>query len=119
MSPRFLRVAALFAFTVAASTAAQAQGMFRAYLASYGNDANPCTVTAPCRLLPAALNAVANRGQIWILDSANFNQGTVNITKFVSIQAVPGQIASIVAVNGAPAILISNFAEVVLRNMAI
>ena len=36
------------------STTAQAQ-LFRSYLSSTGNDANPCTVQAPCRLLPAAL----------------------------------------------------------------
>src|SRR3954467_10293607 len=81
--------------------------LFRAYLSSAGSDANPCTVAAPCRLLPAALNAVAVGGQIWILGSANFNPGTVNVTKSVSIQALPGQSASIVATGGAPGMLIN------------
>src|SRR3954471_13758221 len=75
--------------------------LFRAYLSVTGSDGNPCTVAAPCRLLPAALNAVANDGEIWILDSANFNTTTVNVTKSVSILAVPGAVGSIVATGGA------------------
>ncbi|HZZ92809.1 MAG TPA: right-handed parallel beta-helix repeat-containing protein [Usitatibacter sp.] len=100
-----------------ASGAANAQA-FRAYLASYGNDANPCTAAAPCRLLPAALNAVADGGQVWILDSANFNQGTINVTKSVSILAIPGAVGSVVAVGGAPAMSIGVASlKVGLRNL--
>src|SRR3954467_7948716 len=72
------------ALAVLACGSAQAQ-LFRAYLSSSGSDANPCTVAAPCRLLPAALNAVANGGEVWMLDSANFNQATVAVAKSVSI----------------------------------
>ena len=114
-----MRVLAFLAFLLA-SFAANAQGAFRAYLASYGADTNPCTVDAPCRLLPAALNAVTFGGEIWILDSANFNAGTVDIGKSVSIMAVPGQIASIVAVNNAPALTVTAPGlRVVLRNLVI
>jgi len=77
---------------------AEAQ-LFRAYLTSDGNDANPCTLQAPCRLLPAALNAVASGGEIWMLDSANYNTSTVTINKSVSILAVPGVVGSVVSVN--------------------
>jgi len=52
-------------------------GLFRAYLSSKGSDSNACTVGAPCRLLPAALAAVNDGGEIWIMDSANFNTGPV------------------------------------------
>jgi len=45
--------------------------LFRAYLAIGGSDSNPGTLPAPCRLLPAALNAVADGGEVWMLDSAN------------------------------------------------
>src|SRR4051794_14499929 len=97
--------------------AAQAQ-IFRAYLASSGNDANACTVAAPCRLLPAALAAVIDGGEIWMLDSANFNTGTVYITKSVSILAVPGQIGSIIAVGGQRALQIDTpDLHVGLRNL--
>jgi hypothetical protein len=93
--------------------------IFRAYLASTGNDANPCTLAAPCRLLPAALAAAASGGEIWMLDSANYNTATVTIGKSVSILAVPGAVGSIVATGG-PAISISaSSLTVALRNVVI
>ena len=100
------------------SSAAHAQ-LFRAYLAINGNDANPCTLPQPCRLLPAALNAVANGGEIWLLDSANYNTATVNITKSVTILAVPGAVGSVVATGG-PAISIATAGvKVALRNLVL
>jgi len=87
---RLALVAALWVCSIA-----HAQ-LFRAYLASDGNDGNPCTLYAPCRLLPAALNAVADGGEIWMLDSANYNTSTVVISKSVSILAVPGVVGSVV-----------------------
>ncbi len=99
--------------------AAHAQA-FRTYLSSAGNDANPCSVSLPCRLLPAALNAVANGGEIWMLDSANYNAGTVNVQKSVTIMAIPGQVGSIVSVGGQAALTINgNALKVTLRNLTI
>jgi hypothetical protein len=101
------------------SSTAQAQ-LFRAYVASYGNDANPCTVGLPCRLLPAALNAVQDGGEVWILDSANFNAGMLSVGKSVAIMAVPGQIGSIASVAGAPAITVADSSvNLKLRNVVI
>jgi hypothetical protein len=102
------------------SNAADA-AIFRAYLSSQGNDANPCTVQQPCRLLPAALAAVAEGGEIWMLDSANYNTETVYISKSVTIQAIPGQMGSIVTRGtGAQAMMISlTGAQVTLRNLNI
>jgi len=55
-----------------------------------------------------------------MLDSANFNQGTVNFTKSVTVLAVPGAVGSIVAVNGAPAATIASASvNVTLRNVVI
>src|SRR3954463_6534808 len=109
------RVLVALGFLIASSAHAQ---LFRAYLSVAGSDTNPCTVSLPCRLLPAALNAVATGGQIWILDSANFNTTTVNVTKSVTIQALPGQTASIVASGGAPAMVVNAAgATVGLRNL--
>jgi hypothetical protein len=94
-------------------------GLFRAYLSLNGNDANACTLPAPCRLLPAALNAINNGGEIWMLDSANFNTATVNITKSATILAVPGALGSVVA-NGGDAILINAPGiNVTLRNLIV
>jgi hypothetical protein len=93
--------------------------LYRAYLSSAGSDANPCTLPLPCRLLPAALAAVAEGGEVWMLDSGNFNTGVVDITKSVTILALPGVAGSIVA-NGADAIQVNTAGvEVTLRNVKI
>jgi hypothetical protein len=104
--------------TLILSTAANAQ-LFRAYLAIDGNDANPCTLPAPCRLLPAALAAVADGGEIWMLDSANYNTATVTIGKSVSILAVPGAVGSVVAAGGPAISITAGGLEVSLRNLVI
>jgi hypothetical protein len=95
--------------------------LFRAYLAPSpaGNDSNPCTLPAPCRLLPAALSAVADGGEIWMLDSANYNTATVNITKSVSILAVPGAVGSVVAAGGPAISIAARSLKVALRNLVI
>jgi len=118
----FLTNALRIALASSALVCAAAQaGLFRAYLAADGNDANPCTLAAPCRLLPAALAAVADGGEIWMLDSANYNTATVTIDKAVSILAVPGVVGSIVALNGGPAIVIDSTDQpiIALRNVVI
>ena len=93
--------------------------LFRAYVSSTGNDLNPCNLPNPCRLLPAALTAVADGGEIWMLDSANFNFNQVEITKSVTILAVPGAVGSVVA-NGGHAIHINNSGiKVTLRNLVV
>jgi len=98
---------------------ASAHGAFRAYLALDGNDANPCTLAQPCRLLPAALTAVADGGEIWMLDSANYNTGPVNINKSVTILAVPGAVGSVVAAGGNAINIFTAGVEVALRNLVI
>jgi hypothetical protein len=93
-------------------------GLFRSYLALNGNDGNPCTLQLPCRLLPAALSAVNDGGEIWMLDSANFNTAPVNITKSVKIFAIPGALGSIVG-SGGDAVIINTAGDVTLRNVQI
>ena len=93
--------------------------LFRAYLAVNGNDANPCTLPAPCRLLPAALNAVADGGEIWMLDSANYNTATVTIAKSVTILAVPGVQGSVIAVGGPAISITASGLKVTVRNLVI
>jgi hypothetical protein len=94
-------------------------GIFRAYLSGTGNDANPCTLQLPCRLLPAALAAVQQGGEVWMLDSANYNTAPVGITKSVTILAIPGELGSVVG-NGGDALDISTASvTVVLRNLNI
>jgi hypothetical protein len=116
------RIASRLAFallSMAFCSAAHALS-FRAYLSVEGSDSNPCTVQLPCRLLPAALNAIVDGGEVWMLDSANFNSGPVDITKSVSILAIPGAVGSVVAIGGGPAINIATSGiSVSLRNLVI
>jgi hypothetical protein len=113
-----IRALALFAALLICATA-QAQ-LFRAYLSGEGNDANPCTLQLPCRLLPAALAAMVDGGEIWMVDSANFNTSQVNITKSVTILAVPGALGSVVATGGGNALNINTAGvKVTLRNLVI
>jgi hypothetical protein len=109
----FAFVAALFL-----SAAAHAQ-LFRAYLDPSGSDANPCTLAQPCRLLPAALTAVASGGEIWMLDSGNYNTGPVAVTKSVTILAVPGALGSVVALGGDAFVIATPGVKVALRNLVI
>ena len=97
---------------------AEGATLFRAYLSATGADTNPCTLPQPCRLLPAALAAVSEGGEIWMLDSANYNTGTVSIAKSVRILAIPGALGSVVAVNSA-AIQVSGTVSVGLKNLTI
>ena len=113
-----LRSTFAFVVTLLLSATAQAQ-LFRAYLAPTGSDANPCTLPAPCRLLPAALAAVADGGEIWMLDSANYNTATVTIGKSVSILAVPGAVGSVVATGGNAIDIAAAGLKVALRNLVI
>ena len=100
------------------SAAAHAQ-LFRTYIAPDGNDANPCTLAAPCRLLPAALATVIDGGEIWMLGSANYNTGPVNIAKSVTILAVPGALGSVVALGGNAINIATANVKVSLRNLVI
>ena len=115
MNKKFAAAALAFA---ALSASAHAQ-LFRAYVSKDGNDANPCTLQQPCRLLPAALAAMADGGEIWMLDSANFNTTTVEIMKSVSILAVPGAVGSVVANNATAISIAAAGLKVSLRNIVV
>lgn len=64
------------------STAASAQAT-RTWVSGVGDDANPCSRTAPCKTFAGALVNTAAGGEINCLDAGGF--GTVTITQAVSI----------------------------------
>ncbi len=113
------RVLAAIASTLLLVSASAQAGIFRAYLSLDGNDTNPCTLPLPCRLLPAALAAIDDGGEIWMLDSANYNTGPVAITKSVTILAVPGVLGSVVASAGNAINISTANVRVTLRNLNI
>src|SRR5437870_11556491 len=67
--------------------------------AATGNDANPCTRTAPCRNFAAAIAQTASGGEVVVLDSGGY--GTVTINQAVSLIAPSGVYAGITVFSGA------------------
>src|SRR5258708_28766141 len=111
----------IFAFAAAVISSAPANAQLtRAYLSSSGRDGNPCTLARPCRMLPAALDAIMDGGEIWMLDSADYNTASVTINKSALIQAVPGAVASLASSPGRAAISIdASGLTIALRNLQI
>lgn len=64
----------------------------RTWVSGVGDDANPCSRTAPCKTFAGAISKTANGGQISVLDPGGF--GAVTITKSITIDGT-GQLASI------------------------
>jgi len=86
---------------------AQAQNQ-HSFVSSFGNDANACTLAAPCRHLQAALAATISGGEIAILDTAGYNGGTtVTISHAVSIVNPGGFEAAIAPPSGGNGIVIN------------
>jgi len=82
------------------STMAQAQAT-RTWVSGVGDDANPCSRTAPCKTFAGAISKTAAGGEISVLDPAGF--GGVTITKAITIDgSSAGEQAGILAslVNG-------------------
>jgi hypothetical protein len=82
MKNQTLLVAAVSAATLLAATAASAQAT-RTWVSGVGDDANPCSRTAPCKTLQGAISKTASGGEISILDPGGV--GGVTITKAISI----------------------------------
>jgi hypothetical protein len=64
------------------SSLASAQS--RTWVSGVGNDANPCSRTAPCKTFAGAFSKTAAKGEINVLDPGGF--GAVTITKAISIE---------------------------------
>ena len=116
---KLLVLVALGTLLVAGSAFAQAT---RTWVSGVGDDANPCSRTAPCKTFAGAISKTAVCGEIDALDPAGY--GTVTITKGITIDG-GGVLASILS-SGTNAIVISistNAAScqqtVILRNLSI
>src|SRR5881296_1284182 len=77
-----LSVVAIAAFMLAVASMAQAQAT-RTWVSGVGDDANPCSRTAPCKTFAGAISKTATGGEINCIDSGGF--GAVTITKAITI----------------------------------
>lgn len=85
-----------------ATLSAQAQAT-RTWVSGVGDDANPCSRTAPCKTFAGAISKTAAGGEIDVLDPGGF--GAVTITKSISIEA-EGVIAGVL-VSGTNGIVVN------------
>src|SRR5215472_9456159 len=107
----------MIALALVASGSAYAQAT-RTWVSGVGDDANPCSRTAPCKTFAGAISKTAAGGEINALDPGGF--GAVTITKSITIDGGGGQVASTL-VAGTNGIVISAGATdtVTLRNIRI
>ncbi|HEX3559076.1 MAG TPA: hypothetical protein VHU19_07720 [Pyrinomonadaceae bacterium] len=70
------------AITLLASSSAMAQAS-RTWVSGLGDDANPCSRTAPCKTFAGAISKTAVNGEINCIDPGGF--GAVTITKSITI----------------------------------
>ena len=93
-----LKTLTIAVFICAFASLAQAQAT-RTWVSGVGDDANPCSRTAPCKTFAGAISKTAQGGEIDALDPGGF--GTVSIGKAITIDG-SGTFASILnsGVNG-------------------
>jgi hypothetical protein len=113
------RSATFLSLAVASLFATSALAVPRAYVASYGNDANTsCGPTTPCRTFATAMTVADAGGQVIVLDSAGY--GSVVITKSIAIIAPDGIYAGLTVASGGTAVTIATAGvDVVLKGLTI
>jgi hypothetical protein len=104
------------ALLLLAQAPAQAQAT-RTWVSGVGDDANPCSRTAPCKTFAGAISKTAAGGTISVLDPGGF--GAVTITKSITIEG-DGTLASILGA-GTNGVVINAAASdtIILRNLII
>src|SRR5437762_13183355 len=94
---------------------AQAQAT-RTWVSGVGDDANPCSRTAPCKTFAGAISKTAVAGEIDTLDPGGF--GAVTITKSMTIDGTSG-LAGVLVSGGNGLVINASGAVVILRNLDI
>jgi hypothetical protein len=80
------RIALSAGLVLSLTTLAEAQAT-RTWVSGVGDDANPCSRTAPCKTFAGAISKTATGGYINAVDPAGF--GAVTITKSITIDGGP------------------------------
>jgi hypothetical protein len=91
----------------------------RTWVSGVGDDANPCSRTAPCKTFAGAISKTAAGGEISVLDPGGF--GAVTITKAITIDGGGGIVASVLSSASAFGIQVNAGVNdvVTLRNLRI
>src|SRR5579864_6679614 len=90
----------------------------RTWVSGVGDDANPCSRTAPCKTFAGAISKTAAGGEIDALDPGGF--GALTITKAITIDGGGGQVASVLVSGTNGIVIVAGPSDVViLRNLRI
>src|SRR3954471_3396496 len=90
----FLAIAAGCLVPLLASAPASAQAT-RTWVSGVGDDANPCSRTAPCKTFAGAISKTAAAGEINCLDPGGY--GTLTITKSMTVNCSSYTLGSVLA----------------------
>jgi hypothetical protein len=89
----------------------------RTWVSGVGDDANPCSRTAPCKTFAGTISKTAAGGEIDVLDPGGFGQ--VTITKAMTIDGSPNA-GGVLASSGNGILIAAGLSDVVtLRNLNI
>lgn len=108
------RLIAVLIFLTPALTFAQAT---RTWISGVGDDANPCSRTAPGKTFAGAISKTAAHGEINVLDPGGF--GGVTITKSITIDGIGTEGGILVAGTSGIIINAADDDVVILRNLYI
>jgi hypothetical protein len=97
MLRRIFAPASIAFLSILISTSAMATAQ-RTFVASNGNDANPCSLPQPCRGFARAITQTSAGGEVIVQDSAGY--GPVTISQSVSIIAPAGVYAGVSVLSG-------------------
>lgn len=112
----FVNFLALFVLTLSIYSAANAQAT-RTWVSGVGDDANPCSRTAPCKTFAGAISKTAASGEISVLDPGGF--GAVTITKAITLDG-DGTLAGILSASTTGIIVNAGVNDIVyIRNLSI
>lgn len=90
----------------------------RTWVSGVGDDANPCSRTAPCKTWAGAISKTAAGGEIDALDPGGF--GALTITKAITLDGGGGQVASTLVAGTNGFVVAAGVNDVViLRNIRI
>lgn len=89
----------------------------RTWVSGVGDDANPCSRTAPCKTFAGAISKTAAGGEISVLDPGGF--GGVTITKSITLTGIGAEAGVLVSGTNAIVINAADTDRVVLRGLTI
>jgi hypothetical protein len=112
----FAHLLAVFVLLITCSSLAHAQAT-RTWVSGVGDDANPCSRTAPCKTFAGAISKTATGGEINVLDPGGF--GGVTITKSITISSEGFEAGVLVSGTNAIIINATTTSAVVLRGLDI